>query len=223
MHQLHSPKALRAACDHPEYRKWFGERFRDRVSLMEYESGDVIIRQGIDHEALCVLLEGRVCISAVLPNGKHRILRMEQAPALLGEQELLVLTPPSMSVRALSTCRIVRLPYAACRAELLEDPAFLRTLSILLGQKERDGVQRLFRTFSYPLENRLARFILDMQEDGCFKVRKTEAADSLGVSYRHLGQVLGSFVEKRYLEKQKFTYIIRDPAALERLAGAMDA
>ncbi len=223
MRHIHNPKALRAAFEHPAFREWFGERFHNEARMILFQTGETLIEQGESSHALILLLEGRVSISAIMPNGKRRILKIESAPALLGELELLEMTPPTMTVRALEGCRTVLLPFSPCRNLLLSDPLFLQHLGILLCHKERQGVQRLFHTFSYPLENRLARFILEMKENNCFLVRKVTAADSLGVSYRHLSDVLGDFVRKGYLRKEGLSYSIVNDKALKSLAEQMDS
>lgn len=222
MKTIHNPRLLRTVTSHPFFQEWLGDSFADRIIAARFEPGEVLIHQGIDHSTLYLLLEGKVSVSALLPNGKRRILRTAQAPDLLGEMELLELTSPPMTVRALVPCLAVLLPYAAGRADLIRDPAFLRKLAILLGRKEQKGVRDMFRALSYPLENRLARFVLDLEENGIFRIRKVEAADSLGVSYRHYSQVLGDFVEKGYLAKEGFDYPICDRKALEDLAGEME-
>ena len=218
MKHIHDPKALKEVFEHPAYRKWFGDLFHAKARVILFQPGEVLIGQGEEKNALILLLEGRVSISAIMPNGKRRILKMESAPALLGELEFLEMAPAAMTVCALETCQAAWLPFSTCRRELVSDPDFLVKLGILIGQKERQGAQRLFSTYSYPLENRLARFILEMEENGRFLVRKVVAADSLGVSYRHLSEVLGDFVKKGYLRKEGLTYFIEDYDSLGKLA-----
>ncbi len=62
-----------------------------------------------------------------------------------------------------------------------------------------------------------------MREGDRYLVRKVEAADSLGVSYRHLGQILLSFTQAGYLKKEGRSYTIANEAALQALAGQTEA
>jgi len=223
MQTIRDRRQIEAALTAPAYEAWFHDRFRADAQLVEAQAGEVFLRRGDEAQALYLLLSGRVSIHALLPNGKRRILRTDQAPALLGEMELLERRPFAMSVQALENCRLVRLPFACCREALLGDPVFLRKLAILLGNKERTGIQRLFAAVGYPLPVRLARFILEMREGNLFLVRKAEAADSLGVSYRHLSQVLSTFVQSGYLKKDRFVYTIADEPTLCSLADQTEA
>ncbi len=223
MQTVRNKKLLEEALSSSAYRAWFGQRFHGEAQLAEVPAGEVFLRRGDEAQALYLLLSGRVSIHALLPNGKRRILRTDRAPLLLGEMELLERTPLAMSVQALDSCRLIRLPFACCREILLSDPVFLRKLAILLGNKERTGIDRLFTEMGYPLPVRLARFILEMREGDRFLVRKVEAADSLGVCYRHLSQVLSSFVAAGHLDKEGLVYTIADEGALQALAKEMEA
>lgn len=222
MQTIRNTAQLATALSAPAYREWFGDRFRENAQLVEAQAGEVFIRREEEAQALYLLLSGRISIHALLPNGKRRILRTDRAPALLGEMELLERTPFAMSVQALESCRLIRLPFACCREELILDPVFLRKLAILLGNKERTGIDRLFAAVGYPLPVRLAHFILETREGDRYLVRKVEAADSLGVSYRHLSQVLSDFVQAGYLTKQGRVYILADEGALRALADQKD-
>lgn len=223
MQTIRNKKQLADALSSPAYQDWFGDRFRADAQLVEVQAGEVFIRREEEAQALYLLLSGRISIHAELPNGKRRILRTDAAPVLLGEMELLERTPFAMSVQALESCRLVRLSFARCRETLLSDPVFLRKLAILLGNKERTGIVRLFSAVGYPLAVRLAHFILEMREGDRYLVRKVEAADSLGVSYWHLSEVMSAFTAAGYLRKDGLKYTITDEPALQALAGQMEA
>lgn len=81
----------------------------------------------------------------------------------------------------------------------------------------------LVRSFAYPFENSLAKFILDHCQEDYFLIKKVEIAESLGVSYRHVETVMSNFVEKKYLCKQKLIYTITDKEALLHLAKELDS
>ena len=48
--------------------------------------------------------------------------------------------------------------------------------------------------------------------------RHTEAADFLGVTYRHLLYVLADFVKRGYLKKTEQGYYVQDLIALRKIA-----
>ena len=72
---------------------------------------------------------------------------------------------------------------------------------------------------AYPLENRLASFILLSSDNDFYKEKHTEVCEYLGVSYRHLLFVLAQFTENGYLTKQNRGYFLSNRAQLQQLAA----
>ncbi|WP_249599365.1 helix-turn-helix domain-containing protein, partial [Peribacillus frigoritolerans] len=54
----------------------------------------------------------------------------------------------------------------------------------------------------YERKNRLAKYILQIENDGCFQAKHTETAEYVGGSYRHLLYTLNQFHEEGLLEKK---------------------
>ena len=69
---------------------------------------------------------------------------------------------------------------------------------------------------TYPLRNRLITFLLQMQNDGRYTGSLTEAAQYLGVSYRHLLYVLAKLVEEGLLQKDHGSYQLCQMEQLEK-------
>ena len=105
-----------------------------------------------------------------------------------------------------------------CRSQLLSDPVFLRGLCIQLSRRLQTNTTFLCKNTAYPLENRLAAFILLTETGGIYREKHTEVSEYLGVSYRHLLYVLAGFVRNGILEKTKSGYRIIDRARLQALA-----
>ena len=70
--------------------------------------------------------------------------------------------------------------------------------------------------------NRLAHFILFVAFDGIYHERNTDASAYLGVSYHHLTQVLGEFIQCGYLKRTQGGYCITDEQALKQLANELN-
>lgn len=68
-----------------------------------------------------------------------------------------------------------------------------------------------------------AHFILFAASDGIYHERNTDASAYLGVSYRHLTQVLGEFTQYGYLKRTQGGYYITDEQALKQLANELNA
>ena len=134
----------------------------------------------------------------------------------------LVRNVSTFTVQALEKSRMLGIRLDECKKHLLEDAFFLRRICSDLIYKERTEALILLRSFTYPFENRLAKFILDNCQGEYFLIKKVQIAESMGVSYRHVETVMSSFVAKNYLSKQKLIYRIRDKEALVDLAKELD-
>ena len=77
------------------------------------------------------------------------------------------------------------------------------------------------QSLAFPLENRLAGFILQTADNDLYKEKHITVCDFLGVSYRHLLHVFSQFCDKKFLQKEGHSYQIIDKAALTELANLL--
>ena len=203
------------------YRDVFPREMDEIAFLCRARAGEVLMEQGSKPHEFLFLVQGKCSVSCLLPNGKIILLKTLTAPSMIGEMELVSPDFSPLTVRALEDCELLVFSMTRSRSILLKDTAFLRKLCVLLGNKERQSVLRFFATSGYPLDKRLAAFILEQSDSGFFRVRKIRMAETLGVSYRHLETVLNHFIVEGYLSKDRFIYHIEDEEALRQLAGEM--
>jgi CRP/FNR family putative post-exponential-phase nitrogen-starvation transcriptional regulator len=119
-------------------------------------------------------------------------------------------------------CWCLALPMKQYRPLLLEDATFLRHLCIALSRKNYRNIVSLTQNQSFPLINRLAAFILLTQNCDIYREKHTQAAEYMGVSYRHLLYVIAQFTHENVLIKQKAGFIIKNKKRLIDLALEMD-
>ena len=192
--------------------RYFRGYSKDVFKIFEFQSGEYIVRQEEPLTYLHLLMEGRCNVQAILPNGKKAILRNFTEPELIGEMEILS-DVQSYSVQALQRCFTIALPLPDYQEALLKDAYFLRAVCDDLVRKERSESMKLIHSFTYPLENR---------QDNTFHIMKVQIAESLGVSERHVGNIMSSFLKTGYLIKNKTAYIIADEKQLLELADEME-
>ncbi len=222
MRIIKNPSLLHQYLTTPPYTDYFRGDLRSHTQIVEYNAGEYVLQQAVPPQFLYLMLTGRCYTRVSLANGKSMILQTLKAPCLIGEMELLQDISP-MTVQALEKSRMLAIPMERCRPILLQDPYFLRQVCSQLVVKERANSLSLIHTFCYPLENRLAKFILDNRQENRFLIKKTHIAESLGASYRHVQTVMGAFVEKGYLSKEKLVYTITDEPTLSALAQELEA
>ena len=221
METVKNKKRLSQYLEAPDYKALFPESLNAFAVLCSAAPGEILIHQGDEPSALLFLVRGRCSVSCILPNGKTILLKTMGPSSVIGEMELICPERSALTVTALERCELLVFPMQLCRNVLPADNAFLRKLCILIGNKERQSVLQFLTTSGYPLDKRLAAFILEQREGDYFRVRKVTAAQSLGVSYRHLETVLNRFVDEGILSKEKRAWRIEKEAVLQELAGEM--
>ena len=184
-----------------------------------FESDETIFEEGFPAPKLYHLIYGSVKIYKLQKNGKVSLIEILNAPALLGELELLGIRNETLNIIALTPCTCEVVTAESCQSLLLKDPVFLRFLCSYLGQKSVSHADRCVIRTAYPLSIRLASFILLTQHNSIYCEKHTEVSEYLGVTYRHLLYVLADFVKKGFLKKTPQGYKITDMNALQKLSS----
>ena len=222
MQIIHNKQVIQKILNKSDFLSTFSFNAEPFVKLIHFDVDDEITKEGEIPEHLFYLVSGQAKLFLTLPNGKRTLIDFFNAPCFIGEMELLGVHTHSISVQALVPCVCLALPLDLCRTQLLNDMLFLRKLSLYLGNKNMRNVASLAETKTYPLTNRLASFILLAAPNGHYKEMHGNAAEYLGVSYRHLLFVLADFVQKAYLEKTDKGYRIMNKEALVNLTSEMN-
>ena len=176
--------------------------------LFHFLARDYIVQEGQQPSWLFYLTRGRARLYATLANGRVSLIDFFAAPCFIGEIELID--------------KDLALPMKHYRPLLLNDTLFLRKLCVTLSHKNYRNIVSLTQNQSFPLVNRLAAFILLSQEGDLYHEKHTQAAEYLGVSYRHLLYVLAQFIHDGLLIKSKKGYLIKNRKQLSGLALEMD-
>lgn len=187
------------------------------TTIVRFKNGESIFQEGNTPAFLYYLIEGRAKLYLTQGNGRISLINFLNAPCFIGEMELLEAQSYSNGVTAVTTCTCYAIRIRDCKSALLNDVKFLRYLCGFLSKKAIGNTYNYSKNQSYPLENRLADFILITAHNNLYTEQHTEAADFLGVTYRHLLYVLADFVNKGYLSKTKHGYEITDIDSLRYL------
>lgn len=206
--------------EHP-LNRFFTFDIRPYMSIVRFEGGESILREGERPAYLFYMTEGRAKTFLTQQNGRVSLISFPEAPCFIGEMELLGAQKEAKGVTAVTPCTCYAVRTAGCRERLLEDPKFLRELCLSLSRKAVENTRSYSRNQSYPLENRLADFILTTAAGGVYREKHTEASEYLGVTYRHLLYVLADFRKRGLLKKTRQGYEIVDRKGLGALASGL--
>ena len=200
MKELRDPALQQRLYEETGLRALFSFDPAPHITLWQADPREEILCQGELPDRLFYLVRGEVKLSQTLANGKVVTLDLLRAPCFLGELELLCPRQTAVSAQAQQRCWLFALDLNRCREQLL----CARTLA---------------QAQAYPLANRLALFLLRAAREDRYLVRNVDACQFLGVSYRHLQQTMGDFVDRGLLQKLPRGYLIADRAALRVLAA----
>lgn len=188
------------------------------MEVHEYQRDEWLIQEGKGTDFLFYVIEGKAKIYITHQNGKVSLVNFVNKNDFIGEMELLNEGYYSKGIQASTKTICFALPFQRYRTQLMEDVKFVRELSKLLSAKTTLMVAKYSQSLAFPLENRLADFILQTADNGVYKEKHVTICDYLGVSYRHLLHVLTQFCKKGYLQKEGRYYQIKQYDSLYELA-----
>lgn len=191
------------------------------MEVYEYKRDEWIIQEGMRPDFLFYVVEGKAKIYVTHQNGKVSLLNFINAKDYIGEMELLNDVYYTKGIQASAKTICFALPYHRYRKQLLDDAKFLRELTKFLSIKSTIMATKYSQSLAFPLENRLADFILQTADEGIYKEKHVTVCDYLGVSYRHLLHVLTLFCDKNYLQKEGRNYRIIQVHFLHELAEVL--
>ncbi|PLS03722.1 transcriptional regulator YeiL [Neobacillus cucumis] len=196
----------------------FSFRIEEFIEVHEYKRDEWIIKEGMRPNFLFYVIEGKAKIYVTHQNGKVSLINFINAYDYIGEMELLNEVYYTKGIQTSTKTICFAIPFHRYRKQLLEDATFLRELTKFLSIKATQMAAKYSQSLAFPLENRLADFILQTADEDVYKEKHVTVCDFLGVSYRHLLHVLSQFCEKGYLQKEGRHYRIHQHKSLHDLA-----
>ena len=157
-----------------------------------------------------------------LDNGQSVLAAIYRPFDVLGEVELFAFKRYTLSVEAITATVCLSLPVAAIRKSAERNHRLFMYLCGRLGAKLKDRIIAESINVRYPVENRLASYLL-ASTDGNGWILGTdhlgELADFLGASYRQLGRVVRRFRAAGILDSTRGRIRVLDRTRLKPLAG----
>lgn len=189
------------------------------IHVYEFDKGEFIFHEHSYPDYLYYMVEGKAKLYITHKNGKISLIDFLTSPTFMGEIELLNAEDYSKGIQTVTKSICFAIAIREVKDKLLADPVFLKMLCLFLSQKTMNATAKYTQNQAYPLENRLASFILLSSDQQFYKEKHTEVCEYLGVSYRHLLFVLAQFNEAGYLTKQNRGYVLTNRPELEKLAA----
>ena len=184
-----------------------------------YKKGEHICSYGKPFSYFYFLLNGKAKVYSLLANGKSLLYTFFQGFDMIGDIEMAMGTKFKTNVETISdvTCLAIRIE--GYEKELMNDLRFMQYMSRHLARKLEYCSRASSFNLLYPLENRLASYLVITAEENLFAENLTEVSELLGTSYRHLLRILSNFSKSGYVKKTSEGYLLQDLATLKRLGA----
>lgn len=202
---------------------------KDMVKHMEifsYEKCELICTKNDTLEFLYFLVEGKVKIYTLHDNGKSILLRFNKPLSILGDLEFLTGYKVQCNVESLNDTLLIGITMKDLKRHAIDDNSFLKFIIRSLSHKLYTISNSTSINLLYPLESRLASYLLSINSDGVLSsttheiktMKLTEMAPLLGTSYRHLNRIVNELVSKDVIRKRKGAIIINNLDKLKELS-----
>lgn len=207
----------------------FSTDMKPYMELFLFSKNEHICKTGEKLNRLFFFVKGKAKVYTSLSNGKSLLLCFYKPFKILGDIEFLHFDTADSNVQVIEETYCVGIPFRVIRNLAYDDSKFLRYICDYLGEK----LMRLSKYSSinllYPLENRLASYILATASCNDSKGKSkiifdgnlTEISELLGSSYRHFLRTLNSLCKLGAIKKNEHFYEILNPDILEKLAGEL--
>lgn len=198
------------------------------LEIHKFKKGDPITITDEPIEYFYFLVDGKAKIYKLLKNGKSLLMKFFNPMEIIGEIELIQEINAYSNIDAISDCIMIAIEMDTLRKLSNEDIKFAKFLNKYLVNKLKEFSLASSINQLYPLENRLASYILATSSkdeltskfiEGISTNKLTEMADLLGTSYRHLNRTLKNLQDSGLIKKKRTAIIIEDKEGLEELAG----
>lgn len=204
-----------------------GSELLPYVSLYRYEPGDVICNQGEQASCLYILVKGKVKIYYTSAEGKTLIHSFKKPPEAIGDIEYVRGTEIRNTVEAVSSVDMLGIPYRWLDQYGKEHPPFLNFLLQVIARKFADKSNSLKFNMLYPVEVRLASYLLSATSDENGDSFRNElssadladAANLIGTSYRHMNRIILQFCKDGLVERNGASIRLKNRDQLKELSS----
>jgi CRP/FNR family putative post-exponential-phase nitrogen-starvation transcriptional regulator len=202
---------------------------KDMIQYMElfsFSKGELVCSKNSEMNYMYFLVKGKLKVYTLHDNGKSVLLRFNKPLNILGDVEFLTNLKIQCNVESVNESILIGIKITDLFSHAYNDPNFLRFVTKNLSQKLYAVSNSASINLLYPLESRLASYLLSISVDennssNINEIRTskfTDLATLLGTSYRHLYRIINDFISKGIIEKKGSIIVIKDINKLKELS-----
>jgi len=190
--------------------------------LHAYEKDQIVFLEGESIKELYFVLEGWFKAEKVSREGRGQTLRLIGPGEILNELAVFSGDSSSVSAVAMEPAVVFSLTQAQVEKLLTDSPSFSRAVIQNLAQRIQHLLNHIENLSLYPVEVRLARFLLDNAEEGMMTRQpwqtQSEIANQLGTVMDVVNRNLQKMARRGLISLDRDTIKIVNQKGLEDLA-----
>jgi len=196
----------------------FQEDIYSYLEFCSFKKNTCILHQGEKIQYLYILVNGKVKTCHTTSNGLMILNAFSKPITVIGEIEFLNDIDIINDIYTLEDCSFFRISIHQYKNQLINDTLFMRYLAKSLAIKLYKNNHNTSISINYPVENRLASYLMACRQNNIVDINLVQSAEMLGCSYRQLQRTIHHFIEMKYIEKLKRgSFFILDPQHLDQL------
>jgi len=228
MNRINSETKLDYYIEKYNIKDFFEIDMKKYMEIHSFPKGSHLVKTSQPMDYFYFFIEGKIKVYTVLKNGKSLLFRLYKPLSIIGDVEFIDFRTANSNIEAINECQCIGISMSNIRKYAVNDPTFLKCMCTSLGKKFISSSIASSINILYPLENRLASYLLAITPEnsqnskldgGIITDKFTEMADLLGTSYRHLIRTINKLCTENIIRKERNSIVILNIASLEKLAG----
>jgi CRP/FNR family putative post-exponential-phase nitrogen-starvation transcriptional regulator len=228
MRRINNQHELQSYIEKYSIKDFFGIDMNKYMELHAFDKGSHLVKTNELIDYFYFFVKGKVKVYTVLKNGKSLLFRLYNPLVIIGDAEFVDCETANSNIEAINECLCIGISMSNIRKYAINDPIFLKCMCKSLGKKFISASIASSINILYPLENRLASYLLAIAPEnsehsnldgGIITDKFTEMSDLLGTSYRHLNRTINKLCNEKIIRKERNSIIILNMDGLEKIAG----
>ncbi|BEP28537.1 cyclic nucleotide-binding domain-containing protein [Helicovermis profundi] len=179
----------------------FGKDIIPFAKLLFFNKNEHICRADEKLDYLYFLVEGRAKVYTLLRNGKILSYRFYDSLEVIGDIEFIHQDRANSNIEVIENTYCIGIPIEIIKMNYLNDSSFLKYMCESLANKLKSFSKASSINLLYPLENRVANYLLTNNNETGTYYNFTEMSELLGTSYRHLLRILDKLSKNNTIQK----------------------
>lgn len=196
-----------------------------QLELVEFDKDEYIYEMSEPVDYFYFFVKGKAKVYTMMANGKRLLLRFYRPLMVIGDLEFAnnEMNHASTNIKTLSKVHCIRVSMNILRKKYKDDAQFIKFINHSLAEKLESLSISSSINLLYPLENRLASYLMYLYSGPEEKVvivdQLADIAELLGTSYRHLLRIFKLFSNRDFITRERNKITIIDEDSLQKLAG----